>query len=329
MTPHPQTDWPALIRRFPATRVLVVGDIMLDRYWYGAVSRVSPEAPVVVISKTHAVVTPGGAANTAVNIAALGGQVSLVGVCGCDAAASELRAALASRGVEAAHLLEDAGRPTTVKTRVVAHQQHVVRIDEESTAPLDGALEGRLLETVSQFLGEARAVVLSDYAKGVLGEGCVQGILGRARHAGVPVFVDPKARHAARYRGAALLKPNRLELGVLTNSTVSDRASTLAAGAKLLEALPGTAVLTTEGAEGMTLLRPGCEPVSFAGRARALYDVTGAGDTVIATLALAVAAGCDWLEAASLANHAAAQVIGKLGTAPCTAEELLDSLTLR
>lgn len=327
MVSSTSAGWPALIRSFGLARVLVAGDAMLDRYWYGTVSRVSPEAPVVVVSKTHAVLAPGGAGNTAANIAALGGQVSLVSVCGCDTAALELRSALAGRGVGDLQFLEDPGRPTTVKTRVVAHQQHVVRIDEESSHPLAPELEGAFLERIEALLPSVRAVVLSDYAKGILTESCVQGIIARARSSDTPVFVDPKAREPRRYRGASLLKPNRAELGVLTNCTIGDRAATVDAANRLMASLEGTAILVTEGAEGMTLLRPGCEPMSFSGLARTLYDVTGAGDTVIATLALAAAAGCEWSTAAHLANHAAACVIGKLGTAACTAEDLIASVT--
>jgi len=300
--PLPNTDWPAVLRRFSTARILVVGDVMLDRYWYGTVSRVSPEAPVVVVSKTHA-----------------GGQVSLIADCGCDPAAAELRAALADSGVSGFLLLEDPARPTTVKTRVVAHQQHVVRIDEESTQPLDSKTETALLDLLDRHLPGTHAIILSDYAKGLLTESCVRAVR-------TPVFIDPKARDARRYLGATLLKPNRLELGLLTNAVVHDRTGTLAAANRLMESLPGTAILATEGAEGMTLFGPGSQPVSYSGLARALYDVTGAGDTVIATLALAVASGCDWLTAAHLANHAAARVVEKLGTTPCTAAELLLSL---
>jgi D-beta-D-heptose 7-phosphate kinase/D-beta-D-heptose 1-phosphate adenosyltransferase len=213
-----------------------------------------------------------------------------------------------------------------VKTRVVANQQHVVRIDEESPEPLSPELEASFLERVAAQLPSVQAVVVSDYAKGVLTESCVQGIVTRARDLGRPVFVDPKARDPRRYRGVSLLKPNRAELGVLTNSTIRDHAGTVAAAGRLMASLQQTSILVTEGAEGMTLFQPGQEPVWFSGLARALYDVTGAGDTVIATLALAAASGCDWVRAAHLANHAAACVIGKLGTAACTAEDLIAML---
>jgi rfaE bifunctional protein kinase chain/domain len=321
-----KTDWADCIRRFQSTAVLVVGDLMLDRYWYGAVSRVSPEAPVVVVSKTHAVLAPGGAGNTAANIAALGGQVKLLGVCGRDTAAAELRSALAERGVGDLLWIEDPDRPTTVKTRVIAHQQHVVRIDEETSQPISPHLETRLIAAVEQVIPEVQAVILSDYAKGVLTESVLRAIIVSAQGAHKPVFVDPKARDAQRYRGASLLKPNRAELGLLANRVIRDRAATIEAATTLMAGLESTAILVTEGAEGMTLLRPGCAPVSFSGLARALYDVTGAGDTVIATLALALASGCDWVPAAELANHAAARVIEKLGTAACTGDDLLASV---
>ena len=322
----PFTGWTEIVRGFSTTRVLVVGDCMLDRYWYGVVSRVSPEAPVVVVSKTHAMSAPGGAGNTAANIAAMGGGVILAGVCGHDMAAAELRAALGACGVAGVHLIEDPSRPTTLKTRVIAHHQHVVRIDEESSLPLPTELQTRLLDAVAQYVAGVGVMVISDYAKGVLTESCIQGLIARAQACHVPVLIDPKARDARRYRGATLLKPNRGELSALTGAVIGDHAGTLAAAARLLDSLPGTSLLVTEGAEGMTLFRPGSPPESFSGLARALYDVTGAGDTVMAAFALALAASADWTSAAHIANHAAARVVEKLGTATCTAGELLASL---
>jgi D-beta-D-heptose 7-phosphate kinase/D-beta-D-heptose 1-phosphate adenosyltransferase len=320
------SEYASLLQRFPATRLLVAGDVMLDRYIYGAVSRISPEAPVPVVHKTHEVAAPGGAANTAVNIAALGAKVTLLGVTGRDEAAAALCRCLEEKGVSAASLLVDATRPTTVKTRVVAHQQQVVRLDDESAAPLPAEIVDALLARFSHALAECDAVVLSDYGKGVLSSVLVPRLIELARAAGKPVLADPKTASAAPWRGVTLLKPNRIELGLLAGRPVLNHQDTLAAAALVLHELGGGALLVTEGADGMTLFEPGLAlenaPRHFAAPARSVYDVTGAGDTVLATLAVAIAAGATLPIAAELGLRAAALVVQKLGTEVITLEEL-------
>lgn len=320
--PSSMSEYASLLQRFPATRLLVAGDVMLDRYIYGAVSRISPEAPVPVVHKTHEVAAPGGAANTAVNIAALGAKVTLLGVTGRDEAAAALCHCLEEKGVSAAALLVDAGRPTTVKTRVVAHQQQVVRLDDESAAPLPAEIVDALLARFSHALAESDAVVLSDYGKGVLSSVLVPRLIELARAAAKPVLADPKTASAAPWRGVTLLKPNRIELGLLAGRPVLNHQDTLAAAALVLHELGGGALLVTEGADGMTLFEPGHEPSSLAAPARSVYDVTGAGDTVLATLAVAIAAGATLPIAAELGLRAAALVVQKLGTEVITLEEL-------
>jgi len=316
-------EWKAFTQNFHSKRILVVGDLMLDRYWYGTVARVSPEAPVVVISKTRSVFSPGGAANTAANVASLEGQVSLIGVIGVDEAAGQMRVALEQRGIRDCALIEDPQRPTTVKTRVVAHHQHVVRIDEESTQPISPAIQQALVREVESRLPDTHGLILSDYRKGVLSEGCTTALVEVARRAGVPLFVDPKGRNFERYVGVTLLKPNRAELALLTGAEVSNHEATLAAGQLLAAQLGGAALLVTEGAEGMTLFQPDRDPFTLRAHSKAVFDVTGAGDTVIATLALACAAGADLPAAVQMANRAAALVVEKLGTDVCTLPELL------
>ncbi len=321
----------ALLQRFASTRLLVVGDVMLDRYIYGSVSRISPEAPVPIVHKTREVAAPGGAANTAANIAALGASVTLLGVTGRDEAAAALARCLEGKGVSAASLLADPARPTSVKTRVVAHQQQVVRLDDESTAPLSAETAAALLARFESAVPQCDAVVLSDYGKGVLAAELVPRLIELARAAGKPVLADPKTASPDPWRGVTLLKPNRLELGVLAGRPVLNHADTLAAAAVVLAGLGGAALLVTEGADGMTLFEAGPAPGQgvqnaprhFAALARSVYDVTGAGDTVLATLAVAVAAGAPLPLAAELGLHAAARVVQKLGTEVITLEELL------
>ncbi len=312
-----------LLERFPAARLLVAGDVMLDRYIYGSVTRISPEAPVPVVRQTLEVAAPGGAANTAANIAALGAAVTLVGVTGRDAAADLLARCLERKGVPAAFLLVDPARPTSVKTRVVAHQQQVVRLDDESTAPLPNETAAAFLARFSSALAECNAVVLSDYGKGVLSPALVPRLIQLARDAGKPVLADPKTASAAPWRGVTLLKPNRHELGVLAHRPVLNHQDTLAAAAVVLVELGGGALLVTEGADGMTLCEPGNTPRHFPALARSVYDVTGAGDTVLAAVAVAVAAGASLPLAAEVGLRAAALVVQKQGTEVITLEELL------
>ena len=312
----------SLLERFPKARLLVAGDVMLDRYVYGSVARVSPEAPVPVVRKSREVFAPGGAANTAANIAALGAEVSLLGVVGEDEAAGLLRKSLADKGVATGSLIVDAERPTSLKMRVVAHQQQVVRLDEESTAPLSGDLAAAFIANFEAALRDSDAVVLSDYAKGVLGGDVLPRLIALAKAAGKPVLADPKTTSPLPWRGVTLLKPNRLELGLLAGVPVHTHAETVAAAAQVVDCLEGAALLVTEGAEGMTLFVRGAAPRRFQGGVRTVFDVTGAGDTVLATVAVALASGADLAEAVGLAQQAASLVVQKLGTEVVTLKEL-------
>jgi D-beta-D-heptose 7-phosphate kinase/D-beta-D-heptose 1-phosphate adenosyltransferase len=311
-----------LLRRFPQTRLLVVGDVMLDRYIYGEVTRISPEAPVPVVRKTREVAAPGGAANTAANVAALGARVTLAGVVGADEAGAALRRSLEQRGVDAGALVADAARATSVKTRIVAHQQQVVRLDEETSVELALGTRAELLMRCNAALSGSQAVVLSDYAKGALGAGAVAQLVAAARAAGVAVLADPKTHAVEPWRGVTLLKPNRLELGQLAGRPVHTHEETLAAGAEVLAQLEGGALLVTEGAEGMTLFQPHQAPRQFQSVTRTVFDVTGAGDTVLAALAVALAAGATLEQAAHLAQVAASLVVQKLGTEVIRLDEL-------
>jgi D-beta-D-heptose 7-phosphate kinase/D-beta-D-heptose 1-phosphate adenosyltransferase len=309
--------------------VVVVGDVMLDRYWWGSVSRLSPEAPVPVVHKQHATAAPGGAANVAANVASLGGTPRLVGVVGLDEAGHELRAELERRDIAHDHLLTDGGRPTTVKTRVVAHSQHVVRVDEEDRRPIAAPLVGQLAERVAALLVGARVLIVSDYAKGVLGPELLRRVIREARGRDCWVVVDPKGSDYARYRGASLVCPNRVEALAAAGVDGDTPDAVALAGARLLEAGVADAVLVTLGEAGMMLFEPARPALPVAALARAVYDVTGAGDTVIATVALALAAGAPLGVAVRLANVAAGLAVEQVGTATVTAAELREVLLSR
>jgi D-beta-D-heptose 7-phosphate kinase/D-beta-D-heptose 1-phosphate adenosyltransferase len=313
-------DLLSLIDRFAGTPLLVVGDLMLDEFVWGTVSRISPEAPVPVLEVQRRTFAVGGAANTAANAQALGGRAAVAGLVGDDAAGGRVRELL---GDLAAGVVDDATRPTTVKTRVVAGTQQVVRIDHEQPGPPPPAAAAALATAITR-LGTG-GVVVSDYGKGV-----VTAELARtAILIGKPVVIDPKGIDYARYRGATLVKPNQLEAGQVLNRTLRTDADVLKAGLDLVELLGGaTSVLITRGPSGMTAFEPGRPPVHVPAQAREVYDVTGAGDTVAATLTLALTAGADLEAACRLASLAAAVVVGKAGTAVCTAAELADAVRL-
>lgn len=315
-----------IARRFGGLRVLVAGDLILDRYWWGSASRLSPEAPVPVVKREKTSVRPGGAANTAVNLAALGASAELFGVAGEDRDAEELRAALSAAGIAHVWVCIDPGRPTTTKTRVMALNQQVVRVDEESVAPLPENMAAEAAARIAARMEGASAIVFSDYAKGFLTPALLRQSIAAARAKGIPVFVDPKDRDAARYAGCTLLKPNRHELGLLTGVAVHTREDTLAAAKRLSASMPGTKILVTEGAAGMSLFDGGELRERVEAAPRQVYDVTGAGDTVLATMALAVAAGAEYREAMQLAVTAASVAIGVMGTAAVTARQLQEFL---
>ncbi|WP_144639009.1 D-glycero-beta-D-manno-heptose-7-phosphate kinase [Bordetella genomosp. 13] len=296
-------------------RVLVVGDVMLDRYWFGEVDRISPEAPVPVVRVARREDRLGGAANVARNIAALGAQVTLVGVVGADEAGDRIARMAADAGVEA-DLVRDAEHPTTLKMRVLGRQQQLLRIDFEQH-PADAALDG-IDAALARHVARHDIIVLSDYAKGALDR--VAALIAAARAAGVPVLVDPKGDDYARYRGATLVTPNRSEMQQAvgrwnSESELTERAQRLRADLQL------DALLVTRSEQGMTLFNEaGREHVDA--QAHEVFDVSGAGDTVLATLAVMRAAGLPWLDAMRWANRAGGIVVGKLGTSIVTAEEL-------
>jgi rfaE bifunctional protein kinase chain/domain len=304
---------------FNAARVLVVGDVMLDRYWFGDVERISPEAPVPVVLVRRTEERPGGAANVARNVTALEGRATLLAVIGRDEAGDSLEKLVRAEKVEAS-LHRDADLSTTVKLRVVGHQQQLLRIDFER-APSREVLAAKLDE-YERLVAQADAVVLSDYGKGGLLH--VQQMIQRARKLGKPVLVDPKGSDYSRYRGATVLTPNRSEFREVAGRWSDERDLALRAQ-KLRHELELDALIVTRSEEGMSLFSES-ESWHEPTKAREVYDVSGAGDTVIGVLALMVAAGADLHAAMRVANHAAGIVVAKLGTAVATRAELAASL---
>jgi len=312
-----------LLARFRDCPVLIVGDLMLDEYLWGHVNRISPEAPVPVVEVQRRSFTAGGAANTAANVASLGGSAIIAGIVGDDAEGARIRDLMAGLGIDTSAIVTDSTRPTTTKTRVVAHSQQMVRIDHEQLGPLSDAVEVELLAQLESQLTRVRAAVVSDYGKGVITPSLCERFLALARAAGVPVVVDPKGTDYRKYRGATVVKPNQLETGKVLNRELRTTAEVEQAGRELLNFLGAeSSVLVTRGAHGMTLLEAGRPAVHVPAQAREVYDVTGAGDTVAGTLALALAVGGTLELACRLASFAAAVVVGKVGTATCALAEL-------
>lgn len=300
-------------------RLLVVGDVMLDRYWFGDVSRISPEAPVPIVKIERSEERPGGAANVARNAQALGAQVCLLALVGNDEAGTTLRRLMEDGGIDASLHVDDAVS-TTVKLRVIGRQQQLLRIDFE-TAPSHEVLAAKLAE-FAERVADCDAVILSDYGKGGLAH--IGEMIRLARAAGKPVLVDPKGDDFSKYAGATVITPNRAELRQVVGGWASEEAL-VAKSQKLREDLGIEALLVTRSEDGMTLFTAD-RIVTHKAQVREVFDVSGAGDTVIATLAVMLAKGLDWVEASRIANLAAGIVVGKLGTAVVTQDELVAAL---
>jgi D-beta-D-heptose 7-phosphate kinase/D-beta-D-heptose 1-phosphate adenosyltransferase len=319
---EPLASW---VPRLAGRTVLVVGDAMLDEHLLGRVSRISPEAPIPIVEIVESRATAGGAANVARNIIAFGGTALLCGVCGQDEAGQRLRRALSDEGI-ADHLVEDPRRPTTVKTRIIAHQQQMLRFDREKAAAVTGRPGSLLLQTALSLLAQAQAVIISDYAKGVVSSRLASAVIAAAQSAGKPVLVDPKGRDYNKYRGATLVTPNLSEAATAVGHEIKDESALQAAMRHLLRKLRSDGVVVTQGAEGLSLLEADGAFIHLPAVAREVHDGTGAGDTTVATTALAVAAGAPFRTAVALANYAAGVVVGKLGTGVVTPKELIDAL---
>jgi D-beta-D-heptose 7-phosphate kinase/D-beta-D-heptose 1-phosphate adenosyltransferase len=328
MLPPTDVELAAIVRNFHAARVLVIGDVILDRYVTGAVHRLSPEAPIPVLRPSADRCTLGGAANVALNIATLGARATLVGVIGTDSAGNAVERLISeTRGMTSA-LVRIADRPTTAKTRFMTGSHQLLRLDEETTACLDAPGAAAVLEAVKNCLDAAGVVVLSDYAKGVLCDGVLDAILALTAREGLIVIADPKRPDFAAYRGATILTPNEHEVRLATRIEADQDTGADRAGHLALEATGAEAVLVTRSAKGLTLVRRDNEALHLPTRAREVADVSGAGDTLVAALAVALGAGARLPEAAMLANATAGISVGKQGTATVSRQELLDELHL-
>ncbi len=316
----------ALLDRFAGARVLVLGDVMLDRYVYGAVERVSYEAPIPVLAVRRQESMLGGAGNVARNVAALGARAVLVGLVGTEPAAAEVRALMAAEGRIGDHLVAVPERPTTVKTRFIASSQQLLRADAETLAAAEGDVARRLLDAFRAALEDTDVVVLSDYAKGCLSDAVLGPAIAAAREAGKPVIVDPKSRDLARYRGADLLKPNRAEMMLATGLPCGSDEEAGAAARHVMAACGIAALLVSRAEQGVSLVTATGEALHLPAAAREVFDVSGAGDTMVATAAVALGAGADLADAARLANLAAGIVVGKVGTAVVRPRDLQEAL---
>jgi len=312
-----------LVRDFAKARILVVGDIMVDRFIWGKVSRISPEAPVPVVLIDRETFLFGGAANVVHNIHTLGGSVSLCGVVGDDDLGQRILKGLEEVGVQTDGIFVEQGRQTTVKTRVIAHQQQVVRIDRETTDHLKRSTLRDVLNFIHDHMKDFDSIVLSDYGKGLLTRGLIRSLIKKARQTKTCVLVDPKVKNFFSYRGASVITPNTTEASAASGMAITDLPSLKRTGRVLLRRLRCDILLVTRGEEGMAVFEPHKEPFLVPTVAKEVYDVTGAGDTVIGTMALGLAAGASTRAAANLANYAAGIVVGKVGTATVDREELI------
>jgi D-beta-D-heptose 7-phosphate kinase/D-beta-D-heptose 1-phosphate adenosyltransferase len=315
--------------QFPKAKILVVGDLMVDHYIWGNVSRISPEAPVPVVEVTAESIRPGGAANVFNNIVSLDGQADLCGVIGADEPGRWLQQEVKQCGASIDGLVSEEQRPTIQKTRIVAHSQQVVRYDREKRHPISAVTQHKLFEFIlnkMQSPDGCDCLVLSDYAKGVITQGLTKDLLSLAKKNGVPTIVDPKVSHMDYYREVTVVTPNHLEASQASGVDIIDEQSLLEAGHRLLKRLHCEAVLITRGEKGMSLFEKNGEVTHIPTMAKAVFDVTGAGDTVVGTLGLALASGATLTEAATLANYAAGVVVGIVGTATVSRQMLKEAL---
>jgi len=313
-----------LFANFHRARVLIVGDVMVDEYLVGNATRISPEAPVPVVEITGRRYAAGGAANVALNAVGLGAQVRLLGLVGNDRPAELLSEMLANFRIDPKTLLATS-RPTTSKTRIMSGQQQIVRFDVEDRSALPIGVSAELISRFGALLSESDLCIISDYGKGVVSSEFSHLAIQIARKQNKPIIVDPKGRDYGKYVGCTLLTPNQKEASLATGIVAETESDVLAAGKSLISALPGSSVLITRGPDGMTLFRPKTDPLTISTEAQTVFDVVGAGDTVIATLGVAIGARLNLETAVRLSNIAAGIVVGKHGTVAVAREELLAS----
>jgi D-beta-D-heptose 7-phosphate kinase/D-beta-D-heptose 1-phosphate adenosyltransferase len=316
----------AAVRKFRTANILVIGDIIVDHFIWGSVSRISPEAPVPVVNVTHENLMLGGSANVLHNIYAQGAKSALCGVIGTDAMGDHLLRMLTDLGSPTGGIVRSDNRPTILKTRIVAQHQQVVRFDREKTGELSKARLAEVKSFLDSHLADFDAVIVSDYDKGMISPALMNHLRKLLAKSKIPLIVDPKPRHAERFKGVTIITPNHHEAELMSGMKIGSEKELTAAAQKMQKTLGCQAVLITRGEAGMALFEKGQPLYTIPTVAKEVYDVTGAGDTVAATLALGLAVGLGFAEAATLANFAAGIVVGKVGTATASTEELLRAI---
>lgn len=313
-----------MIRSFRKCRVLVIGDIMLDEYVWGAATRISPEAPVPVVEVKSRTFHAGGAANTVSNIMSLGASAALMGVLGLDANGRLLKRILDKDGIDTRNIIRDHARPTTSKVRIIAQGQQVMRADQEETFPIGDRLTDQMLKQAGKMIGEIDGFAISDYNKGVIGPRLTGGLINLARETGKPIVADVKPGNMELFKGVTVVKPNRIEASQMSGISIRDEGSLQEAGHRIRRLLGTAAVIITLGEGGIAIFteKPGMERIPAV--STQVYDVTGAGDTVLATVAVGLSAGHSIMDSARLANYAAGVVVRKRGTASAHADELAE-----
>jgi D-beta-D-heptose 7-phosphate kinase/D-beta-D-heptose 1-phosphate adenosyltransferase len=313
---------------FKKAKILVIGDLILDEFIWGTVDRISPEAPVPVVKVSSQSFMPGGACNVANNISSLGGKVFIAGVIGSDLYANILKEQLQQKDISTEGLILHEKRPTSLKTRIIAHNQQVVRIDKENEEEIKGKELNKILKYTKEKINEVDAVLIEDYGKGVITKALLKDILNIAKENKKIITIDPKENHFAIYKEANIITPNRSELEKATGYTIKDFGDLQKAARKLLKELKVKGILVTLGEEGMCLFEDNGKVTQISTVAQQVYDVSGAGDTVIAAVTLALISGATLKEAAHISNCAAGVVVGKVGVNTCTQDELKDKINL-
>ncbi len=315
----------SVIEKFKKQKILIIGDVMLDKYIYGNVSRISPEAPVPIIHAMRENYVPGGAANVAKNASSLGGTVYLLGIVGNDSSAQILEKILKKNSIRTL-FVRDKNRPTVMKVRMVGHNQQLLRLDYENTINVADNIEKEIIKKINSVIGDVDAIIISDYAKGILTKNLIQHIIKSSEKHKTPVIADPKPLHKEYFAGVTVITPNNREASEMAGIPEENEKSIFEIGKRLVEELDVN-VIITRGEKGMLMFEKNSPVVvNIPTQAKEVYDVTGAGDTVVAALALSLCAGANLKESATIANFAAGIVVGKTGTATTSAEELLEKL---
>ena len=317
-----------IIDKFKGARVLIVGDLIMDHFIWGDVSRISPEAPVPVVDVSSESILLGGSANVVNNIYSLGGNCVVTGIVGDDSDGRYLTKTLSEKKIPTNGIIVDPERPTTIKTRIIAHSQQVVRFDREKRKKIEGTTLESVLEFIKRSVKAVDLIIISDYAKGLISPGLVEEITSLAAESKIPVAVDPKVEHFDYYKDVTVITPNNLEASRSSGVEIADEQSLHLAGEKLLARTGAEALLITRGEHGMSLFEKAGGQAHIPTVAQEVYDVSGAGDTVIGVFGLALASGANFREAAVLANFAAGIVVGKVGTATVTMEELKAAVSI-